>query len=55
MTSYILPTSVTWWTGIAMIVAGAFSVFNTGDTTLLLAGLGFIGVRAKLERAEPGA
>ena len=55
MTSYILPTSVTWWTGLAMVAAGIWNFTQTGETQMLMVGLGFIGVRAKLERTEPGA
>lgn len=34
---YIRPTSLTWWSGVAMIAIGALQIFNPSDATNELA------------------
>ena len=69
--SYFQPFSVTWWSGMALIVSGLLRIWGleipfltpavrpvidalfgaTDPGLMIVTGLGFIGVRAKMERA----
>ena len=69
--SYVQPLSLTWWSGVALIVSGLLRIWgleipfltpavrpvidalfsSTDPGLMIMTGLGFIGMRAKLERA----
>jgi hypothetical protein len=55
---YINPKSLTWWSGVAMIVGGALQVVATKDfagafqNPLILGGLATIGVREAIRKSR---